>query len=113
MQGNIRNIFKRRKIYGADTITDTLCGIKFKISPESFFQVNPVQTEKLYAKALEYANADKTKTILDVYCGIGTISLCAAKNAKHVIGVEIVERAIEDAKENARINSISNAEFYA
>ena len=104
------------KIYGQDTITDTLGGIKFKISPESFYQVNPVQTEKLYAKALEYANADKTKSekkVLDVYCGIGTISLCAAKTAKHVIGVEIVERAILDAKENARINDIANAEFYA
>ena len=101
------------KIYGSDTITDTLCGIKFKISPESFYQVNPVQTEKLYAKALEYAAVDKTQTVLDVYCGIGTISLCAAKSAKHVIGVEIVERAILDAKENARLNSIANADFYA
>ena len=101
------------KIYGADTITDTLCGIKFNISPESFFQVNPVQTEKLYAKALEYADLDKTMTVMDIYCGIGTISLCAARKAKRVIGVEVVERAISDAKENAKLNGIQNAEFHA
>ena len=100
-------------IYGLATITDTLCGIEFRISPESFFQVNPVQTEKLYAKALEFADLDKTMTVMDIYCGIGTISLCAAKKAKRVIGVEIVERAIDDAKENAKLNEISNAEFYA
>ena len=100
------------KIYGSGTITDTLCGIEFKISPESFFQVNPVQTEKLYSKALEYADLNKTMTVMDIYCGIGTISLCAAKKAKRVIGVEIVERAIDDAKENAKLNGISNAEFF-
>ena len=101
------------KIYGSGTITDTLCGIEFKISPESFFQVNPMQTEKLYSKALEYADLDKTMTVMDIYCGIGTISLCAAKKAKRVIGVEIVERAIEDARENARLNGIANTEFFA
>ena len=101
------------KVYGSDTITETLCGVKFKISPESFFQVNPPQTEKLYKKALEYAAAGKTQTVLDIYCGIGSITLCAAKTAKRVIGVEIVEKAVEDAKENARLNGVANAEFYA
>ena len=101
------------KVYGSDTITETLCGVKFKISPESFFQVNPPQTEKLYKKALEYAAADKTQTVLDIYCGIGSITLCAAKTAKRVIGVEIVEKAVGDARENARLNDVANAEFYA
>lgn len=101
------------RVYGSDAITETLCGIKFKISPESFFQVNPEQTEKLYKKALEYAAADKMQTVLDIYCGIGSITLCAAKTARRAIGVEIVEKAIEDAKENARLNNIANAEFYA
>lgn len=112
--GKVASVYLNgEKIYGADTITDTLCCIKYKISPESFFQINPVQTEKLYAKALEYADLDKTMTVMDIYCGIGTISLCAAKRAKSIIGVEIVEKAIEDAKENAKINGITNAEFYA
>ena len=88
-------------LWGKDRISDTLCGVKFDISPQSFFQVNPVQTEKLYSKALEYADIDENTSVMDIYCGIGTISLCAAKNAKSVVGVEIVERAIEDAKENA------------
>ena len=88
-------------LWGKDRISDTLCGVKFDISPQSFFQINPVQTEKLYSKALEYADIDENTSVMDIYCGIGTISLCAAKNAKSVVGVEIVERAIEDAKENA------------
>ena len=85
-------------LWGKDRISDTLCGVKFDISPQSFFQVNPVQTEKLYSKALEYADIDENTSVMDIYCGIGTISLCVAKNAKSVVGVEIVERAIEDAK---------------
>lgn len=100
-------------LWGKDRISDTLCGVKFDISPQSFFQVNPVQTEKLYSKALEYADIDENTSVMDIYCGIGTISLCAAKNAKSVVGVEIVERAIEDAKENAVKNGIENAIFYA
>ena len=100
-------------LWGKDRISDTLCGVKFDISPQSFFQVNPVQTEKLYSKALEYADIDENTSVMDIYCGIGTISLCAAKNAKSVVGVEIVERAIEDAKENAVKNDIENAIFYA
>ncbi len=100
-------------LWGKDRICDTLCGISFMISPQSFFQINPVQTQKLYSKALEYAEIDDTMSVMDIYCGIGTISLCAAKKAKSVIGVEIVEKAIVDAKENAERNGITNAEFFA
>ena len=103
---------KNITLWGENTIKDTLLGLTFTISPHSFFQVNPVQTEVLYKTALDFADIDNTKTVLDIYCGIGTISLCAAKNAKEVVGVEIVEKAISDAKENARKNSIKNAEFY-
>ena len=99
-------------LWGKDTIRDTLMGLSFSISPHSFFQVNPVQTEVLYSAALSLADIDEQTTVLDVYCGIGTISLCAAKKAKQVIGVEIVENAISDAKENAVENGIKNAEFY-
>ncbi|MCI8403957.1 MAG: 23S rRNA (uracil(1939)-C(5))-methyltransferase RlmD [Clostridia bacterium] len=100
-------------LWGKGTITDTICGIKFYISPESFFQINPIQTEKLYNKAIEYANITHDMTVMDIYCGIGTISLCAAKYAKKVIGIEIVEKAISDAKKNAELNNIKNTEFYA
>ena len=89
-----------------------LCGLSYEISPHSFFQVNPVQTEKLYSKAIELADITENDTVLDIYCGIGTISLTAAKKAKSVIGVEIVPEAIENAKENAKRNGIENAEFY-
>lgn len=104
---------KKKTLYGKDYITDKLCGIEFAISPDSFFQINPVQTEKLYSKALEYAAITENDTVMDIYCGIGTISLCAAKSAKSVIGVEIVEKAIADAKMNAKRNKIQNAAFYA
>ncbi len=103
---------KNITLLGSDTITDSILGINFTISPHSFFQVNPIQTEKLYKKALEFAELDSTKTVLDIYCGIGTISLYAAKSAKKVIGVEIVEAAIEDAKNNAKSNNLSTADFY-
>ncbi len=103
---------KNITLWGEDTIKDTLLGLTFTISPHSFFQVNPVQTEVLYKTALDFAEIDDTKTVLDIYCGIGTISLCAAKQAKEVVGVEIVEKAISDAKENAKRNNIKNAEFY-
>ncbi len=99
-------------LWGSGTIFDNILGFNFSISPHSFFQVNPQQTEVLYKKALELANLDKTKTVLDIYCGIGTISLYAAYYAKSVIGVEIVDVAIKDAKENAKMNSVKNAEFY-
>ena len=103
---------KNITLWGSDTICDSILGLKFTISPHSFFQVNPVQTQKLYQKALEFAALDETKTVLDIYCGIGTISLCAAKVAKKVIGVEIVDAAIEDAKKNAAANNLDNTEFY-
>lgn len=99
-------------LFGKDKITGTLCELEYEISPHSFFQINPVQTEKLYRKAIEYAQISKEDTVMDIYCGIGTISLTAAKYAKKVIGVEIVPQAIEDAKKNAKKNSFDNAEFY-
>ena len=100
-----------RTIYGEGYITDTLVGITFKISPLSFYQVNPVQTEKLYGLARDYASLTGEEEVLDLYCGIGTISLMMAAKAGHVTGVEIVDRAIKDAKDNAKINDIRNAEF--
>lgn len=100
-------------LYGKSTISDMLCGFKYEISPHSFFQVNPVQTEKLYKTAIDFANISKEDVVLDVYCGIGTISLYAAKYAKKVIGVEIVPQAIENAKKNAEVNGVKNADFYA
>jgi len=103
---------KNITLWGTDTISDSILGLNFTISPHSFFQVNPVQTEHLYKKALELAEIDNTKTVLDIYCGIGTISLCAAKSAKKVVGVEIVDAAIEDAKNNATANNLKNTEFY-
>ncbi len=102
---------RNRTIYGSDTISDTLCSNEYVISPHSFFQVNPHQTEKLYNKALELADIDKNKYVMDIYCGIGTIALTAAKKAKKVIGVEIVPEAVEDAKINAARNGIENSEF--
>lgn len=99
-------------LWGKDRLSAELLGIEYEISPHSFFQVNPVQTEKLYKKAIDFADIGKNDTVLDVYCGIGTISLTAAKTAKSVIGVEIVPEAILDAKENAERNGIENAEFY-
>ncbi len=103
---------KNITLWGQDTIKDSILGLSFTISPRSFFQVNPVQTENLYQKALDLAELDNEKTVLDIYCGIGTISLCAAKAAKKVIGVEIVDAAIEDAKNNAKANQLSNTDFY-
>jgi 23S rRNA (uracil1939-C5)-methyltransferase len=100
-------------IFGSETITDYLCGMKYEISPHSFFQINPYQTEKLYNKALELADIGKDDNVMDLYCGIGTISLSAAKKAKSVIGVEIVEQAILNARKNADENNIKNVTFYA
>ena len=97
---------------GKDYITDYIGDVKFNISPLSFYQVNPYQTEKLYSKALEYASLSGGEIVWDLYCGIGTISLFLAKKAKEVYGVEIVPQAIEDAKVNAKINNIDNAHFY-
>ena len=102
---------KERTLYGPSVIKDSILGVDFLISSKSFFQVNPVQVEKLYGKALEFANLNKDENILDAYCGIGTISLCASKYCKKVMGVEIVREAIVDAKKNAKLNNITNAEF--
>lgn len=99
-------------LWGKGCIQDTLCGLTFSISPLSFYQVNPGQTEKLYGLALEYANLTGKETVWDLYCGIGTISLCMAKRARQVYGVEVVPQAVEDARENARVNQIANVEFY-
>lgn len=102
---------KTRTIYGEDYIFDTIGDLKFKISPRSFYQVNPTQTKVLYDKALEYANVGSEDVVIDAYCGIGTISLFLAQKAKKVYGVEIVPEAIRDAKENAQLNGLTNAEF--
>ena len=87
-------------------------GIAYRISPQSFYQVNPIQTEKLYSTALAYAGLTGEESVWDLYCGIGTISLFLAQRAKQVYGVEIVPQAIADAKENAKLNGITNAEFF-
>jgi 23S rRNA (uracil1939-C5)-methyltransferase len=99
------------KIYGSDTITDKIGKYIFNISPLSFFQVNPVQTDVLYEKAIEYAGLTGVETAFDLYCGIGTISLFLSGKAKKVYGVEIVESAILDARKNAEINNVENIEF--
>lgn len=99
-----------RLLYGSEYITDILCGLQFRISPLSFYQVNRDMAERLYEKALEFANP-KGKKILDLYCGAGTIGLSMAKCAKEIIGAEIVPEAIEDAKKNAKLNGIKNARF--
>ena len=101
-----------RLLWGQEFITDYIGEIKYQISPLSFYQVNPVQTEKLYGLVLDYAGLTGNEAVWDLYCGIGTISLFLAKKAKQVYGVEIVPQAIDDAKNNAKINDITNAEFY-
>ena len=103
---------ENRVIYGDGKINDNIGDLVFEISPLSFFQVNPVQTEVLYNKALEYAALGENDTVFDIYCGIGTISLFLAQRAKIVYGIEIVEEAIKDAKRNAEINNLDNVEFY-
>lgn len=99
-------------LWGQTYITDYIGNVKYQISPLSFYQVNPVQTEVLYGQALKYAGLTGEETVWDVYCGIGTISLFLAQKAKKVYGVEIVAQAIEDARKNAEINGITNAEFF-
>ena len=100
-----------RTLWGKDTITDTLCGLAFEIAPHAFYQVNRTQAERLYGKAAEYAGLTGTETLLDLYCGTGTIGLSMAKNAKKLIGAEIVPAAVENARRNAERNAIQNAEF--
>ncbi|MCL2343735.1 MAG: 23S rRNA (uracil(1939)-C(5))-methyltransferase RlmD, partial [Firmicutes bacterium] len=98
-------------LWGADTIEDKLCGFRFSLSPQSFFQVNPTQAEVLYAKAMEYTAAFAPKTALDLYCGAGSISLCLSRVADHVIGVDSVPEAVADAEQNAARNGVLNVEF--
>ena len=99
-------------LYGDGYIYDYLGAFKFKISPMSFYQVNPIQTEKLYSKAIEYAELTGKETIFDLYCGIGTIGIFASPKVKKIYGIETIPEAIKDAKENAQINNIENAEFF-
>lgn len=109
------NVILGRKnyiLFGNGYIYDYLSDFKFKISPMSFYQVNQVQTEKLYSKAIEYANLTGKETVFDLYCGIGTIGIFASKNVKKLYGIETVPEAIEDAKQNAKENNLKNAEFF-
>ena len=98
-------------LWGRANINDTLCGLNFEIAPQAFFQINPPQAEKLYRRAVEYAAADKSSLLFDLYCGAGTISLCLAREAGKVIGAEIVPEAVENAAANAKRNGIRNVEF--
>ena len=99
-------------LYGPGTIEDTLCGLTFRLSPRSFYQVNHHQAQRLYQTAIEQAGITKADTVLDLYCGVGTITLAMAGAAGKVIGVEVVPQAVEDARENAKRNGIENAEFF-
>ena len=103
---------KEHVVYGPGYIEDVLCGMTFKISPRSFYQVNPVQTEKLYTKAMEYADLKGKEVVLDAYCGTGTIGMIAAEKARKVIGVELNKDAVKDAVANAKRNQVSNIQFY-
>lgn len=103
---------KESVIYGKGYISDELCGCRFKISSKSFYQVNPIQTEILYGKAIEFAELTGKERVLDAYCGIGTIGIIAAKHAKQVIGVELNKAAVKDAITNAKLNGIDNIRFY-
>ncbi len=100
-------------IYGRETLTDTLCGLRFELSPGSFFQVNPSQTETLYDTALRFADPAPSDTLCDVYCGAGTITLMMARHCRSAVGIEIVPTAVENARQNAARNGIGNAEFHA
>ncbi len=111
-KGNVVLGDQYRTIWGENYLMDTLCGLTFKLSVPSFYQVNRDQAEVLYNKALEYAGLTGEETVLDLYCGTGTITLCMAAKARQVIGAEIVAPAIRDAKENAERNHIENAEFF-
>lgn len=103
---------KEQVVYGKGYIEDVLCGKTFRISPKSFYQVNPVQTEKLYAEAMEYAGLTGRETVVDAYCGTGTIGMVASGLAAEVIGVELNQDAVRDAVSNAKRNKISNIRFY-
>ncbi|SDK05586.1 23S rRNA (uracil(1939)-C(5))-methyltransferase RlmD [Sediminibacillus albus] len=103
---------QEKVLFGKGTITDTLCGLKFDISAKSFYQINPIQTEKLYAKAIEMAKLSGKETVIDAYCGIGTIGLIASQKAGKVIGVELNKDAVRDAIRNSKRNGVKNARFY-
>lgn len=103
---------KEKVLYGKGYIEDILCGKRFRISPKSFYQINPVQTEFLYSKAIEFASPEPDTVLLDAYCGIGTMGIIAADKAKTVIGVESNREAVKDANVNAKINGIKNIKFY-
>ena len=109
--GNVVLSDRFRTLFGTPEIEDTLCGLRFRLSPRSFYQVNHDQAERLYEKAIRSAGLTGNETVIDLYCGTGTITLIMARQAGRVIGVEIIPQAIEDAKENARRNGIENAEF--
>ncbi len=100
-------------LWGEDRLEDKLLGLTFRLSPLSFYQVNPMQTERLYRQAIDFAALTGGETVADAYCGAGTIGLSLARRARRVVGIEIVEPAVRDAKENARRNGVTNAEFYA
>ena len=104
---------REKVLCGPGYIEDVLCGNRFRISPRSFYQINPVQTEKLYGKAVEFAALTGTETVLDAYCGIGTIGITAAGQARQVIGVELNRDAVKDAIANARLNGLKNCWFTA
>lgn len=103
---------KSRVLYGSGFIEEDLCDFRFRISPKAFYQINPIQTEVLYKKAIEYAELTGNETVLDAYCGTGTIGIFASKKAKNVIGVELNPDAICDAKTNAELNNVQNIEFF-
>ena len=104
---------KSKVLTGSGYIEDELCGLRFRISPTAFYQINSAQCEKLYAKAIEFAALTGTETLLDAYCGVGTIGLCAAAKARQVVGVELNREAVRDAIANARLNGVKNAWFTA
>lgn len=102
-----------RLLCGAETLPDTLCGLAFQLSPASFFQVNPAQTERLYQTALDFAQLTPSDRLCDVYCGAGTITLMMARHCREAVGIELIPQAIDNARENAQRNGIRNATFYA
>ena len=111
-KGNVILGDRYRTLWGSDRLEDTLCGKTFRLSVPSFYQVNRVQAERLYAKAIEFADLTGQETVLDLYCGAGTITLALSDHAKKVLGAEIVPEAIDDARENAARNGVKNAEFF-
>ena len=111
-KGNVILGDRYRTLWGSDRLEDTLCGKTFRLSVPSFYQVNRVQAERLYAKAIEFAGLTGQETVLDLYCGAGTITLALSDHAKKVLGAEIVPEAIDDARENAARNGVKNAEFF-